>query len=352
MTEAKRFIFVFLLSPLGIYVGLFLTIILLITTGNANYEDLVKLVRIIPDFLVNIYSYCWAALLVYGLPVYLLLKDIGKENSLLLIPFWVLGGTSLYYIKTVVFNINETSIFPEIFTYALYGFFISLFAWQILNRFSLPKKKALQAEMESFNNQTLNPWVSMWTKPRTTIQQIVDTNPDHLVFLLTVIYGFGRLLVITDETGLVGSDVELQMIFVHAVILGPSVGIIFLYISCVFLRCTGSWINGKASSQDIRSALAWSSVPHIWALLLWIPIIAIFCINQMSIKTTFDANPSLSFIFPGMLAIQIGVNIWSFVVFLKCLGQVQGFSAWKALGNLILSGLVIIIPIVMIMALI
>ena len=39
--------------------------------------------------------------------------------------------------------------------------------------------------------------------------------------------------------------------------------------------------------------------------------------------------------------------MWAFVVFLKCLGQVQGFSAWKALGNTLLVVPVILLPILL-----
>ena len=44
--------------------------------------------------------------------------------------------------------------------------------------------------MESINKQTLNPWISMWTKPRSTIQQIVNENPTYLVLVLAAIVGF------------------------------------------------------------------------------------------------------------------------------------------------------------------
>ena len=41
---------------------------------------------------------------------------------------------------------------------------------------------------------------------------------------------------------------------------------------------------------------------------------------------------------------RIVCGIWAFVAGLKCLGEVQGFSAWKALGNGLLAGLVIAAP--------
>lgn len=201
--------------------------------------------------------------------------------------------------------------------------------------------------MES-NEQTLNPWVSMWTKPRATIQQIVDTNPERLVMILAAISGFSQVLDRASMKSL-GDKLEWPIIFLIAAIVGPIGGIISLYIGSVLIRWTGTWIGGNVSSQNIRAALAWSSVPIIWALILWLPELALFGQELFTTETPIiDATPSLAFLMLGFGAIEISIGIWAIVVFLKCLGQVQSFSAWKALGNVILTGLVFIIPIVVI----
>ena len=44
-------------------------------------------------------------------------------------------------------------------------------------------------------------------------------------------------------------------------------------------------------------------------------------------------------------AIEIIVGIWALVVLMKSLGEVHKFSAWKALGSVILGTLVILVPI-------
>ncbi len=202
--------------------------------------------------------------------------------------------------------------------------------------------------MESINNQILNPWLSMWTKPRATIQQIVDTDPERLVLVLAAIAGFSQTL--DQNARMSGGDaLGWPIIFLILAIAGPISGLIGLYIGSVLIRWTGNWMSGNASSQNIRAAMAWSSVPIIWALILWIPGLVLFGQELFTTETPIiDATPSLTFIFVGFGVIELTVGIWVFVVFLKCLGQVQGFSAWKALGNVFLAGLVIIIPIVLV----
>ena len=192
--------------------------------------------------------------------------------------------------------------------------------------------------MES-NNQALNPWVSMWTKPRATIQQIVDADPQRLVLILAAISGFAKVLDRARMSSL-GDELEWPYIFLIAAIAGSIGGIIVLYIGSALIRWVGSWIGGIASSQDIRAAVTWSSVPIIWALICWLPGLALFGQELFTTETPkINATPSLTILMLGFAAIEISIRIWALVVFLKCLGQVQGFSAWKAIGNVLLAGL-------------
>ena len=95
--------------------------------------------------------------------------------------------------------------------------------------------------------------------------------------------------------------------------------------------------------------MAWSYVPIIWALLLWIPELALFGKDLFSSETpNIEQSP---YIMLGFGLVEITVGIWTIVVFLKSLGQVQTFSAWRALGNSLAAALVLAIPIILIILL-
>lgn len=201
--------------------------------------------------------------------------------------------------------------------------------------------------MESDNEQSLYPWTSIWLKPRATIQYIVESNPTRWVLVLAAITGFSSAL---DRASVksMGDQFELPMIFILAAIAGAISGIIGLYIGAALLRWTGSWMGGTASAQHIRAAMAWSSVPYVWAVVLWIPSVALFGSELFTSETpVMDANPTLLMLYLGISLIELTIAIWAIIVFMKCLGQVQGFSAWKALGNAVLAGLVIVVPVLL-----
>jgi hypothetical protein len=193
----------------------------------------------------------------------------------------------------------------------------------------------------------LNPWFSIWTRPRATIAQIVARNPTDLVLLLAALGGFGEALDRASGRS-AGDTLSMPVIFVAAAAGGAVGGIVTLYLGSLLLRWTGSWIGGRASGEHIRAAMAWSGVPMIWSLLLWIPEVALFGKELFTTATPrLDASIGLTVLLLSFFVVETVIAVWAFVAFLKCLGQVQGFSAWKALGNTALVLPVILVPIVL-----
>ena len=191
----------------------------------------------------------------------------------------------------------------------------------------------------------MNPWFSMWVHPRRTIRQIVATNPDRLVLTLAAISGIVQGLTNASNKSQ-GEHASLAMLLLVNLILGPVMGIIGLWVGAALLRWTGGWIGGQADSRRIRTAVAWSNVPMIWSLLLWVPALLLFGAELFTKATPIiDASLMLSSLFLGFSIGTTVIGIWSFVVFLHALGEVQGFSAWKALLNGLLAMLVVLIPI-------
>lgn len=188
----------------------------------------------------------------------------------------------------------------------------------------------------------LDPWWSMWVQPRETMRQILDTDPEHLVLSLAAALGiigylnYARLMHVGDHIswpGIVGL----------AVLLGSLFGVMQVYLSAWLLRVTGRWMDGTGTPKGIRAALTWGRIPVVWAAVLWVPLIAVMG------QDTFTTPPSGGYddmryqtvqLVVGLLNGMIG--IWSLVVSLKALGEAQGFSAWRALGNFLLAGMILV----------
>jgi hypothetical protein len=138
-------------------------------------------------------------------------------------------------------------------------------------------------------------------------------------------------------------------VLISCLIGGTLGGVITLYLGAALLSWTGQRLGGRAEAWKVRTAMAWSSVPSVVAGLFNVPLILLLG-NEFftSESPRIDANPNLALMLMAIVAAQIVLVIWSFVLFLKCLGQVHRFSAWKALGASVLAFLVLLVPILLI----
>ncbi len=202
--------------------------------------------------------------------------------------------------------------------------------------------------MENSNQQTLNPLLSIWIKPRTTIQQIVDRGPNELVLILLVsITG----LVQNIANGIIYNWSIVNIVFVNILITLATIAIFYLG-SIVFLW-TGSWLGGQGTYRSIRAAYAWANVPVALGIIIWAVVVLSVpglaelwvAINQQTAEIPLATSiPQLAILVVLGLSIM-AFGIWTLVVFVNSLAQVQGFSsAWKGLLNAILGGIIVFIP--------
>jgi hypothetical protein len=196
--------------------------------------------------------------------------------------------------------------------------------------------------------QTISPFLSIWVKPRETIRNIVATDPTRHVLLLAMLAGVFQALDRAVSRS-VGDTLPLVFILAIVIIAGPIGGIFSMYFFGALFRWSGSKLGGRATSEEVRAAYAWASLPTIFLLPLWIPQLLIFGEEMFtSSMPSVEANPYLALILFGFGAIELLAGIWAFIVLLKTLGEVHGFSAWRALGAILLGMLVVLFPIMLI----
>ena len=111
---------------------------------------------------------------------------------------------------------------------------------------------------------TENPFLTIWTRPRATIRGIVNTDPRRYVVPLAMAGGIVHMLERAVGRN-AGDTLPLATILLFLVLLGPLSGLIGLHLLGWSLGVTGRWIGGRATWEEVRSAVAWSNVPVIAA---------------------------------------------------------------------------------------
>lgn len=196
----------------------------------------------------------------------------------------------------------------------------------------------------------MNPWFSIWIRPRATIRHVVAHDPERLVWVLAMLAGIGRALDRADMRN-AGDQLQWPFIALGALMVGPLLGVAGLYLGGALVRWTGRWLGGQGSAVAIRAAIAWAGALEVWGLLLWIPQVAVFGQELfMSDMPSLTAVPVLTLVALGFAVASVTVGLWTAVVLVVGLSEVQGFSLWRALANLLLAGLLIVAAVVVVAA--
>lgn len=187
----------------------------------------------------------------------------------------------------------------------------------------------------------MNPWTHIWTHPRETIRNIVRFNPKYRFIILSFLYGL-PMLFYWAQTFSLGQSTSAMGIVIGAVVLATFAGMLTMTIMSGLILWTGKWIGGKSTYYPIRATLAWSSIPNIFEIIIW--AILIYFFREGLFLNDFPQeglSSGLLFFTFGLLMIQFALIIWSLIILVKGLGEVQKFSAWKALLNVVIAGAIL-----------
>ena len=179
-----------------------------------------------------------------------------------------------------------------------------------------------------------HPWATIWTRPRATIRRIVETDVRYQVAFLAILSG--ALIWLERRWSNPSTAPAFPMLVVIAVIVGAMLGIIELYVNGALLKWAGAALGGVASYAEVRAALAWSRVPVIVAITIGLLAILLGTGGPMLGGESPASGASL-------LLVHGALVLWGFVVMLKCIGEVHRFSAWRALGSILLIALAIVV---------
>lgn len=193
------------------------------------------------------------------------------------------------------------------------------------------------------HQMNLNPWITMWTNPRRTIREIINIAPKKGVFLLAVIFGLQYLLNFAHTFSL-GVHFPPILILILSIVASPLLGYFWFYLFGACLYYSGKLLKGQSKYYQIISSMAWSSVPYLLTLFMW------FVFLVASAYSTFiQQTDNTTFFFISFVILITAV--WSLVLILKCLMEVQEFSCLRSIGNYLL-GLVFYYIVLLVLALI
>lgn len=173
----------------------------------------------------------------------------------------------------------------------------------------------------------LNPWISMWNQPRSTIRAIAYNRPTYGIYYLAIIYALQGFFFYANWWSL-GVRTYYPFYLTLGIIASPIIGVIWLYLMGEFFYLSGRLLRGTATRRQIRSIVAWSAVPFTITLAMWL-LLLFWSPEHVFIQ---DSGPHSS-IFVNLITLI--AKVWSFVLLLQSLREIQHFSIGKSILNVL-----------------
>lgn len=185
--------------------------------------------------------------------------------------------------------------------------------------------------------------ITIWTKPKLTLEFIFKYCPKKYVTSLLILGGVVNAIDQNYQHLLWHRYYFIIIIFIVMVI-GGIFGWLFGYIYAALLSWTGKWINGKASTDQFITVISWALVPTISSLILLIPKLLIFGEGFFDIDIS-ELSSSKAVAYLLITSMEGLLSIWALVILIKGIMLIQNFNVGKAVLNIILPLIAIIIPV-------
>jgi hypothetical protein len=189
----------------------------------------------------------------------------------------------------------------------------------------------------------VNIFTRIWTSPRQVFEFVHSRSYDKYVTILLVLSGISRAF---DQaaTKNIGNHLPLFWVIMFCLIAGALLGWISFYFYAALVSLTGRWLDGKGNTQSILRVLSYAMAPTIIALLLLIPQIAVYGNGMFQSEGDLEsAGVWGNTIFYFSLGVELVLSIWTIVLCVIGIAVVQKISIGKAILNMLLPAVLMIV---------
>lgn len=167
----------------------------------------------------------------------------------------------------------------------------------------------------------------MWAHPKTTLRKLVQQRKGLHLFLLSALYVLQESLYSAHFWSMGYRKAPWAIVGMFLLLAYP-LGIVWLYLRTAVFYWVGRGFSGKASFQELRVLVAWTQVPMIASLLLWLVVLLAypgeaFWLHTQGVESLF------------LLLVLAILSVWSFVLQVAGSQELHHFSGKKALGYVV-----------------
>ena len=184
--------------------------------------------------------------------------------------------------------------------------------------------------MQDVGTSRVTPWISVWFRPRKTIDHIVASPSGRYVPLLAGLGGFAGVASFLIQLGVI-AEIKDWRFLLGAVLLGALSNIIQLYVTAFVIAWVARKLGSSAPTSDVRAALAWGAMPVIFAGALMVLLVLSWNTGGSVLAARLLSNT---------LQVILGAaGLWLIIITTVMLLQILKLGRWRTISVYVVCGL-------------
>ena len=177
----------------------------------------------------------------------------------------------------------------------------------------------------------IRPLKDVWLRPRRVFRELAAQPLGIADYLLAAAQGVGNLLALCRHVG-AGAHSSVEAILAISFAYGAVSGVMSVYLMAVIYGRLGLRAGGKSTTTQVIHVLAYGGVPMAASLAIWV-LTALLAGEATFVETPrADLEAFLALLLHLQFTSYVLLFIWSIVLQVMGLSEIQGLTTRKAFG--------------------
>ncbi len=207
----------------------------------------------------------------------------------------------------------------------------------------LDENLVIEAEQEKITLTDKEIFTKIWLSPRLVFRFVHQNSYGKYVPMLLVLAGIGSTIDRSISSG-TGNNLELWAVLAIAIGVGAVLGWVSYYIYSALMSWMGKWLGGTCDTSSLLRVVAYAQIPSVAALFIVFAQIGVFRNELFQSFLPAATNLPLLVFYYITYGLNALLGIWTFVLLIIGVSEVQKMSIGRAVVNVLLPVLVILIP--------
>ena len=177
----------------------------------------------------------------------------------------------------------------------------------------------------------IRPLKDVWLRPRRVFRELAAQPLGIADYLLAAAQGVGNLLALCRHVG-AGAHSSVEAILAISFAYGAVSGVVSVYLMAIIYGRLGLRAGGKSTTTQVIHVLAYGGVPMAASLAIWV-LTALLAGEATFVETPrADLEAFLALLLHLQFISYVLLFIWSIVLQVMGLSEIQGLTTRKAFG--------------------